>query len=68
MSITLDDGSGAIVQQPQNQSAYVTPVAATSASNSSPYGFTTAAQANALVTNVNAIQTALVAAGIMKSS
>jgi hypothetical protein len=43
-------------------------VATTAATNSSPYGFTTAAQADAIVTLVNAIRTALVNTGIMKGS
>jgi len=43
-------------------------VATTGASNSTPYGFTTAAQADALVTLVNALRLALVNVGIIKGS
>ncbi len=43
-------------------------VATTSATNSSPYGFTTAAQADALVTLVNELRAALVALGAIKGS
>lgn len=43
-------------------------VATTGATNSSPYGFTTAAQADAIVTLVNALRTALLNAGIIKGS
>lgn len=41
-------------------------VATTGATNSTPYGFTTAAQPDALVATVNAIRLALVNAGIIK--
>lgn len=41
-------------------------VATTSASNSTPYGYTTQAQANAIVTLLNEIRAALVEKGIMK--
>ena len=50
------------------QAALVAAVAATGASNSSPYGYTTAAQANDLVTLVNAMRTALINHGIMAAS
>jgi len=43
-------------------------VATTGATNSSPYGFTTAAQADAIVTLLNEIRAALVAKGIIKGS
>lgn len=43
-------------------------VATTGASNSTPYGYTTAAQANAIVTLVNALRLALVNTGIIKGS
>jgi hypothetical protein len=48
------------------QSAYVVgaAVATTGATNSSPYGFTTAAQADAIVARLNAVIAALVANGI----
>lgn len=40
-------------------------VATTGATNSTPYGYTTAAQADALVTLVNELRAALVAKGII---
>lgn len=40
-------------------------VAVTGATNSTPYGFTTAAQADALVTLVNELRAALVAKGMI---
>lgn len=50
------------------QAALVAAVAATGSSNSSPYGYTTAAQADAIVTLVNAMRTALINHGIMAAS
>ncbi len=49
------------------QTAYVSggAVSATGATNTSPYGYTTAAQANGIVTLLNNIRAALVANGIM---
>jgi hypothetical protein len=41
-------------------------VATTGATNTTPYGFTTAAQADGLVALVNAIRSALVSQGIIK--
>ena len=43
-------------------------VATTGSTNSSPYGFTTAAQADAIVTLVNELRAALVALGAIKGS
>lgn len=43
-------------------------VAATGSTNVTPFGFTTAAQADAIVTLVNALRTALVNAGLIKGS
>jgi hypothetical protein len=43
-------------------------VATTGSTNSSPYGFTTAAQADALVTLVNELRAALVALGAIKGA
>lgn len=43
-------------------------VATTAATNVSPYGFTTAAQANAIVTLLNEIRAALVEKGLMKGA
>lgn len=47
-----------------SQAAVVT----TAATNSSPYGFATQAQADAIVTLLNALRTANIAAGIIKGS
>lgn len=52
----------------QRASSAQAAVAATGASNSTPYGFTTAAQADAIVTLVNELRAALVAAGIIKGA
>lgn len=49
---------------PVVQASAITAPAATGSSNSSPYGFTTSTQADALVTAVRAIITALKNAGI----
>ncbi len=68
MSIYLDDGTGAKVQQTTNQVSYVAAVVTTAATSTTPYGFATAAQANNLVTLVNAMQAALIASGMMKAS
>ena len=43
-------------------------VATTGATNSTPYGYTTAAQANAIVTLLNEIRAALVEKGLIKGS
>jgi hypothetical protein len=43
-------------------------VATTAATNTTPYGFTTAAQADGIVTLLNAIRTALVTHGLIKGS
>lgn len=67
MARYLDDGEGALVNQPANQVAKIAAVATTAATNSSPYGYSQA-QADAIVARVNSIITALVAAGIMKSA
>lgn len=67
MARYLDDGDGGLVNQPAKQVAFVAQVASTAATNSSPYGFSQT-QANNLVAAVNSILTALIAAGIMKSS
>lgn len=52
----------------QPASASQAAVAATGSTNAVPYGFTTSAQADAIVTLVNAIRTALVNSGIMKGA
>jgi hypothetical protein len=45
----------------------VADVATTGATNTTPYGFTTAAQANALVAAVNSVLAILKAHGLMKA-
>lgn len=63
-----DMGVGVKLLQPNNQAAYVAPPASTAATNTSPYGFTTSAQADALVACVRAMSAAMIAAGLMKAS
>jgi UDP-N-acetyl-D-mannosaminuronic acid transferase (WecB/TagA/CpsF family) len=58
-------GSTPVVQR---ASASQAAVATTGATNVTPYGFTTAAQANAIVTLLNEIRAALVEKGILKGS
>lgn len=43
-------------------------VVTTAATSTTPYGFETAAQANAIVTLVNELRAALVGAGVIKGS
>ena len=43
-------------------------VATTASTNTSPYGYTTSAQADAIVALVNSLRAALVAAGIIKGA
>lgn len=50
---------------PVDQAAAITSPADTGATNSSPYGFTTAAQADAIVTSVRAILAALREKGLI---
>lgn len=50
----------------QRASANQAAVATTAAASSSPWGFSTSTQANAIVTLVNEIRTSLIAAGVMK--
>lgn len=52
----------------QRASASQATVATTTATQTTPWGFSTQAQANALVTLVNELQAALVAKGIIKGS
>jgi hypothetical protein len=68
MAVYQDDGSGALLNQPANQVSLVTAVLTTAATSTTPFGFATAAQADHMVANLNAIRLALIAAGIMKSS
>lgn len=63
----FDDGSGAKLLRPENRVAFVAQIAATGATNSSPYGFSQA-QADGIRAAVNAMLTALIAAGIMAAS
>lgn len=68
MSIYLDDGTGAKVQQTTNQATYVAAVITTAATSTTPFGFATAAQADNLVSLVNSMRAAMIAQGMMKSS
>lgn len=52
----------------QRSGAAQAAVATTGATNSTPYGFTTAAQADAIVTLLNEIRAALVAKGLIKGA
>lgn len=58
-------GTGATIQR---GSADQAAVATTGATNIGPFGYTTAAQANAIVTLVNELRAALVAKGLIKGS
>ena len=58
-------GADPVVQRSGSAQAAV---ATTGATNSSPYGFTTAAQANAIVTLVNELRATLVEVGLIKGS
>lgn len=62
----VDKGTGVKLLQPTNEVAKVAAIATTGTTLTTPYGFTTAAQGDALVAAVNSIITALVTAGIMK--
>lgn len=50
------------------QAAYVASVATTTATTTTPYGFTTSTQANAIVTSLNSVMDCLKAHGLMASS
>lgn len=63
-----DDLVGFWGATPVDQPANIADVTTTAATNSSPYGFASAAQASALVANVNAIIAALEEVGILASS
>jgi hypothetical protein len=65
---TLDNGTPmAEILNPDNQvELTVAAPAATGATNTTPFGFTTAAQANALVNNVIEIRAALITLGLLK--
>lgn len=52
----------------QRAGAAQTAVVTTGATNSTPYGFTTAAQADSIVTLLNEVRAALVAKGIIKGA
>jgi hypothetical protein len=68
MSIYLDDGTGAKLQQTTNQATYAAAVSTTAATSTTPFGYATSTQADAVVSRVNSILAALVAQGIMKAS
>jgi len=52
----------------QRASANQAAVATTAPTSSTPYGFTTSAQATAIITLINELRTACMAAGIIKGS
>jgi hypothetical protein len=62
-----DRGRGSKLLQPANATAFVSaaPVA-TAATNTSPYGYATQAQADAIRACVNEMRAALISVGIMK--
>jgi hypothetical protein len=64
-SLVALHGSTPVVQRAGSAQAAV---ATTGATNSSPYGYTTAAQADAIVALVNEIRAALVEKGIIKGA
>ena len=64
-NFTVTLGFGCNGAAPQTAAVAGAAVAATGATNAAPYGYTTAAQANDIVTRLNAIRAALVANGIM---
>ena len=57
-----------ITTESGSPSASIASVATTSATNSSPYGYASASQADSIVTTLNSILAALRAAGIIKAS
>ena len=58
----------AVWNGPMPTTAAQAAVATTASTNTTPYGFTTAAQADAIVTLVNELRAALVAKGIIKGA
>jgi hypothetical protein len=55
----LDDGQGVYLQAESNRAAFATNVTTTAATSTTPYGFATAAQADALVARMNSVLAAL---------
>jgi hypothetical protein len=64
-TLTVTGAFGCNGKTPQTSATAHAAVVATAATNVSPYGFATAAQANDIVTLLNQIRAALVANGIM---
>ncbi len=64
-SFTVSLGFGCNGAAAQTSATAGAAVATTAATNVSPFGYTTAAQANDIVTRLNSIRTALIANGIM---
>lgn len=58
-------GFGCNGKAPQTAASASGTIATTAATNTTPYGFTTAAQADAIITKLNLIISALIANGIM---
>ena len=64
-----DNGRNIELLQPENQIELTNDApASTGATNSSPFGFTTAEQADDLVATVNEMRAALISVGICKDS
>lgn len=61
-----DDLLGFFGKTPVGRAATIASVAVTGATNTTPYGFTTAAQANAIVTSLNACLVALKAHDLLQ--
>lgn len=64
----FDDGAGAVFFQPKNMTVRTTGVITTAATSTTPFGFATAAQADAIVATVNAMYAALLSAGIVTTT
>jgi len=64
----FDDGAGAKVLQPKNMTVITTGVITTASTSTTPFGFATAAQGDAIVAAVNAMYSALQSAGIVTTT
>lgn len=67
-SNTTTVASGGTWPTGMRSSANQAAIATTASSSSSPFGFTTAEQADSIVTFCNEVRTSLIAAGIIKGS
>lgn len=65
----FDDGAGAVFLQPKNMTVYTGgTVVTTAATSTTPFGFTTAAQANAAIAAINALYAGCLSAGIITTT